>query len=218
MMPSDRRKLRTGRLVVATHNPGKAREIGDLLGPFGFDVVSAGALGLPEPEETGDSFEENAILKAKAAARSAHLPALADDSGLCVAALDGAPGILSARWAGKDRDFARAMRNVEEALQLKGATGPDRRGACFVAALALAWPDAHVETVRGEVAGTLVWPPRGDKGFGYDPMFLPEGHDRTFGQMSAEEKHGWRPGEPDCVPLSHRARAFAALAQACLAG
>lgn len=208
------RRLKPGRFVVATHNVGKLREIVDLLGPHGFDAVSASELGLPEPEETGSTFEENAILKARAAAGAAGVPALADDSGLCVDALDGAPGIHSARWAGPDRDFARAMRNLEEALRKCGATAPDRRTARFVAALALAWPDGHVETVRGEVEGRLVWPPRGTRGFGYDPMFLPEGFTRTFGEMSAEEKHGGRPGDPADPPLSHRARAFAALVKA----
>jgi len=206
-----RRRLAPGRLVVATHNAGKLREIRTLLAPFGFDAVSAAELGLPEPEETGATFEENAILKAEAAARAADLPALADDSGLAVDALDGAPGIYSARWAGPDKDFAQAMRNVEEELQKAGATTPGARSARFVAALAVAWPDGHVETVRGEIEGTLVWPPRGTQGFGYDPMFLPDGLDRTFGEMSADEKHGGDRNDPDNPPLSHRARAFATL-------
>lgn len=208
------RRLEPGRLVVATHNAGKLREIRELLAPFGFDTVSAGELSLPEPEETGATFEDNAILKARAAAEASGLPALADDSGLAVDALDGAPGIHSARWAGADRDFARAMRNVEEELQKKGATGPDARTARFVAALAIAWPDGHIETVRGEVEGTLVWPPRGTQGFGYDPMFLPDGFDLTFGEMSAQEKHGGKADDPDNPPLSHRARAFATLVEA----
>jgi XTP/dITP diphosphohydrolase len=212
------RRLTPGRLVVATHNAGKLREIRDLLGPLGFDTVSAGELNLPEPEETGATFEENAILKAVAAAEASGFTALADDSGLAVDALDGAPGIHSARWAGPDRDFARAMRNLEEELQKKGATTPDKRTARFVAVLTIAWPDGHVETVRGEVEGTLVWPPRGEKGFGYDPMFLPEGFERTFGEMSAEEKHGGKPGDPENPPLSHRSRAFAALVKAHLNG
>ncbi len=217
-MAAGRRRLDPGRLVIATHNRGKLAEIAMLVGPLGFDPVAASDVGLPEPEETGDSFEANAALKALAAASAASLPALADDSGLCVAALGGQPGIHSARWAGSDRDFARAMRNIEERLQQKGATGPDARRACFVAVLALAWPDGHVETVRGEVHGTLVWPPRGSAGFGYDPMFLPDGESRTFGEMSAAEKHGWSPGDPERPGLSHRARAFAALVEACLAG
>ncbi len=204
------RRLEADRIVVATHNKGKLVEIRDLLGPHGIEAVSAGELELPEPEETGETFEANAALKALAAARASGLPALADDSGLCVAALGGQPGIFSARWAGEDKDFGRAMRNIEELLQQDGSGD---RSAHFVAALCLAWPDGHTETVRGEVHGLLVWPPRGDAGFGYDPMFLPDGHDRTFGEMSAEEKHGLKPGEGG---LSHRARAFAAFAQKCL--
>lgn len=217
-MPAGRRRLGPGRLVVATHNPGKLAEIRDLLAPFGFDPVSAGDLGLPEPEETGDSFEANAALKALSAATASGLPALADDSGLTVDALDGQPGIQSARWAGSDRDFARAMRNIEELLQKTGAITPRARRATFVAALAVAWPDGHVETVRGEVHGSLVWPPRGTAGFGYDPMFLPDGESRTFGEMTAAEKHGWAPGDPERPGLSHRARAFAALVEACIGG
>jgi XTP/dITP diphosphohydrolase len=198
-------------IVVASHNAGKAREIVDLLGPFGIEVKSASELGLAEPEETGATFEANAILKAKAAAEASGLVALADDSGLAVDALDGAPGIYSARWAGPAKDFSIAMRKVEDALREKGATTPDRRRAHFVAALALATPDGEVETFTGRIEGTLVWPPRGDKGFGYDPIFMPDGHSRTFGEMSAEEKHGWRPGQ--ATALSHRARAFQLLAR-----
>lgn len=204
------RRLEGGRIVVATHNAGKLAEIRDLLAPHGIEAVSAGELGLPEPEETGTTFEANAAIKALAAATAAGLPALADDSGLCVAALGGEPGVHSARWAGEDRDFARAMRNIEELLRQGGS---DDRRAHFVAALCLAWPDGHAETVRGEVHGVLVWPPRGSLGFGYDPMFLPEGETRTFGEMSAEEKHGLRPGEEG---LSHRARAFSRFAARCL--
>ena len=199
-------------LVIATHNQGKLAEFRDLLEPFGLAVRSAGELGLPEPEETGTSFEENAELKALAAAVASGYPALADDSGLAVDALDGAPGIFSARWAGSDKDFGRAMRNIEEKLQLAGATRAEQRGASFVAVLCLAWPDGTRTLHRGEVAGTLVWPPRGPRGFGYDPMFVPEGHERTFGEMSAEAKHGlaaWQDG-----PLSHRARAFVRFATA----
>lgn len=207
------RKLSSGRLVVATHNKGKLVEIEQLIGPYGFEAVSAGSLGLPEPEETGLTFEANAELKARAAAGASGLPALADDSGLAVIALDGDPGIYSARWAGPDKDFARAMRNVEEKLQARGAVTPDRRRAYFVAALCLAWPDGHLETFRGETHGTLVWPPRGDLGFGYDPMFLPDGETRTFGEMTREEKHGRGPGRDG---LSHRARAFSLFARACL--
>jgi len=198
-------------LVVASHNPGKVREIEELIAPFGFKVTSAGVLGLPEPEETGTTFEENARLKSLAAATRAGLPALADDSGLAVDALGGEPGIYSARWAGPDKDFARAMRLVEEQLHAAAATTPEARTARFVAVLSLAFPDGTSEEFRGEVEGTLVWPPRGDRGFGYDPIFLPLGHSRTFGEMSAEEKHGW---DGKGEGLSHRARAFARFARA----
>ena len=204
-------RLAPGPIVVASHNLGKVREIIDLLGPFGIAVRSAVELGLTEPIETGTTFEENAILKAKAAASTSGLVALADDSGLAVNALGGAPGIYSARWAGPTKDFSLAMRKVEEALQEKGATTPVKRRAQFVAALALATPQDEVETFTGRVDGTLVWPPRGDQGFGYDPVFLPDGHSRTFGEISTEEKHGWRPGKPEA--LSHRARAFKLLAE-----
>ena len=206
------RKLQPGKLVVARHNKGKIREINELLAPFGFDVVSAGDLNLPEPEETGLTFEANASLKAQAAAKASGLPALADDSGFCVAALNGDPGIYSARWAGPDKDFALAMRNVEEALQQAGATEPERRTARFVAVLCLAWPDGETAEFRGEIEGQMVWPPRGTKGFGYDPAFQPEGYDITFGEMSANEKHGWTQGQD--FALSHRARAFKALVEA----
>jgi XTP/dITP diphosphohydrolase len=200
------------RLVVATHNRGKLREIADLVRPFGLEIVSAGALGLPEPEETGTSFEENARLKALASAAASGLPALADDSGVVVDALGGEPGIHSARWAGPNRDFAEAMRLVEERLQAVGATTPAKRTARFVAVLCLAFPDGSAETYRGEVAGTIVWPPRGGQGFGYDPFFLADGYERTFGEMTAEVKHGWKMGTGD--GLSHRARAFAKFARA----
>ncbi len=211
---TDRKRLRPGPLVVASHNAGKVREIVDLLGPFGFTIRSAAELGLPEPEETGDTFEANAILKARAAAEASGLPALADDSGLAVNALGGDPGIYSARWAGPDKDFGRAMGLVEERLQEAGARSKEERRAHFVSALALARPGAEALTFIGRVDGTLVWPPRGDQGFGYDPMFLPDGYDRTFGEMSAEEKHGWRPGGAQA--LSHRARAFRLFALECL--
>jgi XTP/dITP diphosphohydrolase len=187
-------------LVIASHNNGKVREIADLMRPYDVTVVSAGALGLPEPEETGTTFEANAELKALAAASAGGRPALADDSGLCVVALDGAPGIYSARWAAPTKDFAVAMRKVED--RLIGTT--DRR-AFFVAALSLAWPDGHFETFRGEVHGTLVWPPRGTRGFGYDPMFLPDGGSQTFGEMEPDAKHA----------ISHRAVAFRKLIDAC---
>ncbi|WP_298023155.1 RdgB/HAM1 family non-canonical purine NTP pyrophosphatase [uncultured Parasphingopyxis sp.] len=196
------RKLEPGRIVIASHNPGKVREIGDLLRPHGMEVVSAGELGLPEPEETEDSFIGNAELKARASATGANLPALADDSGLVVDALGGAPGIYSARWAGPDKDFALAMRTVEDALREQGTDTP--RTAHFTCALSLAWPDGHCETFEGEVAGELVWPPRGDKGFGYDPVFVPNGFDITFGEMEPERKHA----------MSHRARAFKKLIDA----
>ncbi|MEP0234884.1 RdgB/HAM1 family non-canonical purine NTP pyrophosphatase [Roseibium sp.] len=207
------RKLEPGRLVVASHNKGKIREINELLAPYGFDVVSAGDLDLPEPEETGTTFEANAELKAVASAEASGLPSLADDSGFCVEILDGDPGIYSARWAGPDKDFAMAMRNVEEKMQQKGAVNPDQRRGSFVAVLCLAWPDGHKEFFRGEVEGQIVWPPRGEKGFGYDPVFQPDGHERTFGEMTSDEKHGWSKTEP---ALSHRARAFQLFSNACL--
>lgn len=195
------RRLDPGdRLVVASHNPGKVREIEALLAPYGTAVVSAAALGLPEPDETGATFAANAEIKALAAAAAATLPALADDSGLEVAALDGAPGIYSARWAGADKDFTAAMARVEQELQARGADLPEARRANFACALAIAWPDAIHATFEGKVFGRLVWPARGHKGFGYDPMFVPDGHTRTFGEMEPAEKHA----------MSHRARAFAA--------
>ena len=201
-----------GRLVVASHNAHKAREIADLLSAFAIEVVSAAALGLPEPEETGATFVENARVKAVAAAAASGAPALADDSGFCAEALAGAPGLFSARWAGPDKDFGRAMRAVEEKLQAAGATTPATRRGAFVAALALAWPDGEVRDFVGTVDGTIVWPPRGERGFGYDPMFQPDGHALTFGEMDEDQKHGRDVG----VPLSHRARAFALFAAALL--
>ena len=194
------RRFAANRLVIASHNAGKVGEIADLLGRRGIAVVSAAELGLPEPEETGTTFRANAALKAQAAAEAARLPALADDSGLVVPALDGAPGIYSARWAGPEKDFAVAMARVEEAL-----AGKTDRRAHFACALALAWPDGHVDCFEGEVQGALVWPPRGDKGFGYDPVFQADGHDITFGEMAPEAKHA----------ISHRARAFRQLIDAC---
>src|SRR6187551_1580204 len=203
----------TGRLVIATHNPGKLAEMRELLAPHGVEAISAGELRLAEPEETGDTFRANAAIKAIAAAKAAQLPAFADDSGLVVDALDGAPGIYSARWAGETKDFMAAMTRIERLLQERGATTPDKRRAHFVSALCVAWPDGHLEEFEGRVDGTLVWPPRGTAGFGYDPVFLPQGHARTFGEMSADDKHGLPPkGEG----LSHRARAFLELAKACL--
>jgi len=203
----------SGKLVIATHNPGKLIEMRELLAPYGIEATSAGELGLPEPDETGMSFRENARIKAQAAATATGLPAFADDSGLAVDALDGAPGIHSARWAGPDKDFSRAMAAIEDKLRERGATTPERRKAQFVSALCVAWPDGHVEDFEARVDGTLVWPPRGEAGFGYDPMFLPDGHARTFGEMSSAEKHGLPPRGKG---LSHRARAFLKLAEACL--
>ena len=203
----------TGQLVIATHNPGKLAEMRELLAPHGIEAVSAGDLGLAEPEETGGGFAANARIKAMAAAKAAQLPAFADDSGLVVDALDGAPGIYSARWAGENKDFAAAMSRIERLLAERGATRQAQRKAHFVSALCVAWPDGHVEEVEARVDGTLVWPPRGTAGFGYDPMFLPDGHDRTFGEMSSIEKHGLPPLGKG---LSHRARAFVKLAEICL--
>ena len=194
------RRLAPGRLVLATHNPGKVREIADLLRPFGMDVVAAGDLGLPEPEETGTTFRANAELKALAAATASGLPALADDSGLCVDALDGAPGVYSARWAGEDKDFGVAMERVHRAMAFGS---PDT--AYFVCALSLAWPDGAVETFEGRVDGRLVWPPRGDRGFGYDPMFVAEHMTETFAEIDPAAKHA----------MSHRAHAFEQLVAAC---
>ncbi len=205
-----------GRVVIATHNAGKLREMRELLAPFGIEAVSAGELALPEPDETGTTYAENAAIKAHAAARAAGLPALADDSGVAVEALDGAPGLFSARWAGKPADFAAAMARVERELALRGATGPERRRAHFVSALVLAWPDGHEELFEGRVHGRLVSPPRGTRGFGYDPMFAPDGSDQTFGETTSDEKHGIDWSSPDPQPLSHRARAFLDLARACL--
>jgi XTP/dITP diphosphohydrolase len=185
------------RLVIASHNPGKVEEIAALLAPFAVETVAAGSLGLPEPEETGDTFEANAALKARAAAEASGLPALADDSGLVVPALGGAPGIYSARWAGPGKDFGAAMERVHREL------GDRDRSAKFVAVLALAWPGGHTELFRGEVEGSLTWPPRGDRGFGYDPMFIPLGANLTFGEIDPEQKH----------QISHRARAFAKLVE-----
>jgi XTP/dITP diphosphohydrolase len=236
--------------VIATHNPGKLAEMRELLAPYGIDAISAGELGLKEPEETGMTFAENARIKAEAAAKAAALPAFADDSGLAVDALGGEPGIYSARWAGPDKNFRRAMETIEQKLRERGATTPERRKAQFVSALCVAWPDGHVEEFEAHVDGTLVFPPRGERGFGYDPMFLPDGHVRTFGEIESAEKHGlppparnqaeWSPvSRPDCAPtekvgarsdakpgatfadrapkgLSHRARAFVKLAEACL--
>ena len=201
-------------LVIATHNPGKLKEMHELLAPFGVATQSASDLGLAEPKETGKTFAENARIKAMAAAMATGRPAFADDSGLVIDALGGEPGIHSARWAGPDKDFRIAMNRIQTLLIERGAKSPEQRRAHFIAALCLAWPDGHVEEFEGRVDGCAVWPPRGDAGFGYDPLFLPDGFDRTFGQMSAEEKHGL---PPKGKGLSHRARAFVKLANACLA-
>jgi XTP/dITP diphosphohydrolase len=203
----------TGKVVVATHNPGKLREMGELLAPYGIETVSAADLGLPAPAETGHMFSENAAIKAHAAATASGLPALADDSGLCVDALDGAPGLFSANWA-VGKDFGPALARVERELLRRGAAEPEHRRAHFVSALVIAWPDGHEELFEGRVYGTVVSPARGSEGFGYDPIFEPDGSALTFGQLSREEKHGidWQRGEA----LSHRARAFLGLARACL--
>lgn len=194
------RRFTEKRLVIASHNPGKVREIGELLSPWQIEVVSASELNLPEPEETGDSFVANAKLKSDAAAFGAKLPALADDSGMAVDGLGGAPGIYSARWGGPEKDFDMAMKRVNDEL----GDNPHRR-AQFVCALALTWPDGHCEVFEGEVGGMLVWPPRGDKGFGYDPMFLADGDAGTYGEIDPAAKHA----------SSHRAIAFAKLIEAC---
>ncbi|KAJ0340783.1 hypothetical protein COL154_014166 [Colletotrichum chrysophilum] len=203
------------RFVVASHNEGKLREFADLLAPFGFEAKSAKEYGLPEPDETGTTFEENAYIKAVAAAKATGLPAMSDDSGLCVDALDGAPGVYTANWAEKPdggRDFGMAMQRTEDALQEAGAREPAQRAGRFVAVICLAFPDGEAEYYRGEVEGKLVWPPRGDLGFGYDPVFVPNGYNKSFGEMTAEQKHGWKPG--DAEALSHRARAFKKFAEA----
>ncbi len=195
-------------LIVASHNQGKVKEISDLLAPFGLEVISAAALNLPEPEETGNSYQENAILKAQAAASAAKLPALADDSGLSVDCLDGAPGIYSARWAQTEsgRDFAYAMQKLEDKLQAQAAQEKPR--AQFICALCLAWPDGYVDVFEGEVTGHLEFPPRGDKGFGYDPIFVAQGMSETFAEIEPAHKHA----------ISHRADAFAQLVDACFGG
>jgi XTP/dITP diphosphohydrolase len=203
----------TGRLVIATHNPGKLAEMRELLAPHGIEAVSAGELYLDEPDETGDSFRANARIKAIAAAQATQLPAFADDSGLAVDALDGAPGIYSARWAGEQKDFMAAMTRIERLLQERSAIAPEQRKAHFVLALCVAWPDGHLEEVEARADGSLVWPPRGTAGFCYDPAFLPDGHTRTFGEMTSTEKHGM---PPLGLGLSHRAKAFVKLAEICL--
>jgi len=203
----------SGSVVIATHNPGKLAEMRELLAPYSIAATSAAELNLPEPDETGKTFAANARIKAMAAAKATGQAAFADDSGLCVDALGGDPGIYSARWAGPGKDFRSAMNQIQTLLVEKGATAPEQRRAHFIAALCLAWPDGHVEEFEGRVDGVIVWPPRGTAGFGYDPLFLPDGHERTFGEMTADEKHGL---PPKGMGLSHRARAFVMLAKACL--
>ena len=213
------RVLSEREIVVASHNEGKLREIRQLVQPFGLIARSASAHGLVEPVEDGTTFEENAYIKAFAASSATGLAALSDDSGLCADALDGAPGVDTADWAekpdGSGRDFKMAMQKLEHALQGAQAIKPDQRRGRFVAVLCLCWPDGHAEYFRGEVAGTLVWPPRGDKGFGYDPIFQPLGFDVTFGEMEAAQKHGAQAASSG-PGLSHRARAFAAFVATCL--
>lgn len=209
---SSHRQL-TGSVVIATHNRGKLAEMTELLAPYGIATQSAAELGLAEPIETGTTFAANARIKALAATKATERAAFADDSGLVVEALDGEPGIHSARWAGPNKDFRFAMNRIQTLLVERGAITPDRRRAHFIAALCLGWPDGHVEEFEGRVDGHIVWPPRGDAGFGYDPLFLPDGLTTTFGEMTALEKHGL---PPLGLGLSHRARAFVKLAQACL--
>ena len=209
------RKLDTKTIVVASHNAGKIREIRDLIGPLGFEAKSAADLKFAEPDETGTTYEENARIKALASAMASGLPALSDDSGLAIDALDGAPGVYTANWAETPdgtRDFGVAMQRAEVAMQEVGAVEPQQRKGRFVAVICLASPDGDAEYFRGEAEGTLVWPPRGDRGFGYDPVFVPDGYTRTFGEMTAEEKHGWKPGQAEA--LSHRAKAFQKFARA----
>lgn len=205
------RKL-TGKVVIATHNAGKLREMRDLLAPYGIEAVSAEELNLVEPDETGTTFAENACIKALAASTATNIPAFADDSGVCVHALDGAPGLFSARWGGAKKDFVSAMSRVEHELDSRNVP-EDKRTAHFISALVIAWPDGHTELFEGRVYGGLVFPPRGSSGFGYDAMFRPHGEKRTFGEMSAEEKHGL---PPLGLGLSHRAKAFIELAKNCL--
>ena len=203
----------SGSVVIATHNPGKLAEMRDLLAPYNITATAAAELNLVEPDETGTTFAANARIKAMAAALATGHAAFADDSGLCVDALAGDPGIYSARWAGPNKDFRGAMNQIQTLLVEKGATAPEQRRGHFIAALCLAWPDGHTEEFEGRVDGVIVWPPKGTAGFGYDPLFLPDGHERTFGEMTADEKHGL---PPKGMGLSHRARAFVMLAQACL--
>lgn len=203
----------SGEIVIATHNAGKLREINAILAPFGLSARSAADFGLPEPAETGFMFSENAALKAHAAAKATGLPAIADDSGLCVDALDGAPGLFTADWCGNPRNYAGAMQRVEDELKRRNAT--DRK-AHFTCAIVVAWPDGHEELFEGRVFGAIVTPPRGADGFGYDPCFQPDGFDKTFGEMNGAEKNGidWQANPPKA--LSHRARALVAFVEGCL--
>ena len=205
----------TGQLVLATHNKGKLREMQQLMAPHGVEVVSAAQLGLPEPEETGTSFLENARIKAWSAVNGSGLPSLSDDSGMCVEALDGAPGVYSADWAGEPRDFGKAIELVRRRLAECGGLGPPAPLAAFNSTLVLAWPDGHEEVFEGKVEGSLVFPPRGENGFGYDPIFMPDGHVQTFGEIPGDVKNAV-PADGS-QPLSHRARAFAVLRASCLA-
>lgn len=206
------------RLVIATHNTGKLAELSELMAPFDLDLVSAGDLGLPEPDETGTTFVENARIKAHTAAKASGMIALADDSGLCVDAIGGQPGVHTADWAGSSanagRDYMVGMRRVEDALQAAGANTPATRRGSFNATLCLAHPDGRDVLFAGKVDGTLVWPPRGDRGFGFDPVFMPDGYDITFGEMPSSAKHSWAPGK---TGLSHRARAFAKFVEGAIA-
>lgn len=202
------------KLVIATHNTGKLHEITTLVAPFGLTTQSAKELDLPEPNETGVTFEENAYIKAFAAAKATGLPALSDDSGLEIDALGGAPGVYTANWAIQPdgtRDFSKAMQKVEDELQKAGAIEENQRKGRFISVICVAWPDGYADYFRGSVEGALIWPPRGNKGFGFDPIFLPNGYEVTFGEMSTEQKHSWKLN--DAPPLSHRARAFKLFAE-----
>ncbi|WP_102829898.1 RdgB/HAM1 family non-canonical purine NTP pyrophosphatase [Bartonella bovis] len=203
------RRIVNKKLVIATHNTGKLHEINTLIAPFGLTTLSAKELSLPEPKETGTTFEENAYIKAFAAAKTTQLPALSDDSGLEIDALGGAPGVYTADWAiqpNGTRNFLKAMQKIEDELQKIGALEKSQRKCRFISVICVAWPDGYADYFHGSIEGTFIWPPRGDKGFGFDPIFLPDGYENTFGEMSTEQKHGWKLN--DKTPLSHRSRAF----------